>query len=720
MKKTLILSGLFFAFFVGAALYVLYGADWFDPPISPDPLPVQPVPVGSTTSGMRMTILESGIVGISQETVTNAGLGFGKFSAENLNVSRDGRPVPIHFHNDSLFFYAEALTNTLDAPAVYLLQNAQGVAMNTRRALPAGEAQDVGTRTVWWEENREYEELAANGDAWFGYQLYAPDELKIPLGTLPIADGNGLLRLRLWSKNAFPSDDDHHLQVYFNDTLVLDEFWDGSRTITFEMTVPNDAIALNNNVIRLNAPGDTDNFISVVYVDWAELVYEGTLTLADEPLHFQTNAADVLVRDADENALIFDLSNTTAPVFLSGWQSTRDGVAFANGELDGEYIVLRPDQVVLPEVTLAPAWDMLLTDESRGADYVMIVPEAEGFAAALQPLIDHREANGLSVTQLSLNQVYDEFGFGRNSPSAIRDFLQYAVQNWEPAPRFALLVGDASWDTYQFNTNSTNRNLLPTYQVFTEYAGYSASDTWFATTDDDLRPYIALGRFPVESAEQLATLVRKTIAYETTDNAAWQDRALLVADDEDYFSRASDELGNRLADNGFNNQKLHMTDNPEIRDSIITAINSGVGILNYVGHGSVRVWGQEKVFRETDADTLSNGTQLPIFTTFTCLNGYFNHPSEDALAETLLWADNGGIVAAVAPSGRSLTSQQTPLANAFYEKLLSGEAETLGEALQIAKELSANQDYLAEVIHTFNLLGDPALRFHRPDVVNSQ
>ena len=116
----------------------------------------------------------------------------------------------------------------------------------------------------------------------------------------------------------------------------------------------------------------------------------------------------------------------------------------------------------------------------------------------------------------------------------------------------------------------------------------------------------------------------------------------------------------------------------------------------------------------TDADTLSNGTQLPIFTTFTCLNGYFNHPSEDALAETLLWADNGGIVAAVAPSGRSLTSQQTPLANSFYEKLLSGEAETLGEALQMAKQLSANQEYLAEVIHTFNLLGDPALRFHRP------
>ncbi len=722
MKKTLLLSGLAFGIFVVAAAYVLYGGNWFfAPPVSPDPIKVEPVPVGSTTSGMRMTVLESGIVGISQETVTSAGLGFGEFSAENLSVSRDGRPVPIHIQDDALFFYAEALTDTLDAPAVYLLQNAQGVAMNTRRALPADRADNVGTRTVWWEENREYEELAADGDAWFGYQLYAPDELEIPFGSLPIADGDATLRLRLWSKNEFPSDNDHHLQVYFNETLVLDEFWDGARTLTLEMTIPNDAIALNNNVVTLNAPGDTENFISVIYVDWVALVYEGTLALASEALRFQTDAPDVRVDGADEETLVFDLSNPAAPVFLSGWQTTRDGIAFANGELDGEYIVLRPDQVVVPVVTLSPAWDTLLTDEARGADYVMIVPEVEGFEDALQPLIEHREAQGLSVAQVSLAQVYDEFGFGRQTPSAIRKFLQHAVQNWQPAPRFALLVGDASWDTYQFNPDSTNKNLLPTHQVFTEYAGYSASDTWFATmSDEDLTPQIALGRFPVDSAEQIATLVRKTIAYETAENAAWQDRALLVADDEEYFSRASDELGNKLTDGGFENQKLHMTDNREIRDSIISALNSGVGILNYVGHGSVRVWGQEKVFRETDADTLSNGSQLPIFTTFTCLNGYFNHPSEDALAETLLWADNGGIVAAVAPSGRSLTNQQTPLANAFYEKLLSGEAETLGEALQIAKELSANQPYLAEVIHTFNLLGDPALRFHRPATVSSQ
>jgi hypothetical protein len=79
-----------------------------------------------------------------------------------------------------------------------------------------------------------------------------------------------------------------------------------------------------------------------------------------------------------------------------------------------------------------------------------------------------------------------------------------------------------------------------------------------------------------------------------------------------------------------------------------------------------------------------------------------------------LWARNGGIVAAIAPSGRSFTSQQTPLADAFYHYLLSGEAQTLGEALQRAKVDAAVDPNLKEVIHTFNLLGDPALRFNLP------
>jgi hypothetical protein len=126
------------------------------------------------------------------------------------------------------------------------------------------------------------------------------------------------------------------------------------------------------------------------------------------------------------------------------------------------------------------------------------------------------------------------------------------------------------------------------------------------------------------------------------------------------------------------------------------------------------VWGDEGVFDAEDADILINGQRLPIFTTFTCLNGYFNHPEVNALAETLMWAEDGGVVAAVAPSGRSLTSQQRPLAAVFFQSLFNGDAQTLGEALLLSKVAAADDVGLRDVIHTFNLLGDPALHFQMP------
>jgi hypothetical protein len=71
-------------------------------------------------------------------------------------------------------------------------------------------------------------------------------------------------------------------------------------------------------------------------------------------------------------------------------------------------------------------------------------------------------------------------------------------------------------------------------------------------------------------------------------------------------------------------------------------------------------------------------------------------------------------VAAVAPSGRTTTSQQIPIAGEFYSSLLSEEVRTLGEALQRAKVAASDDSSLQDVIHTFNLLGDPALLFQLP------
>lgn len=706
--------------FLASALYTL-----FKDQIRPSQIPTVTLPIGTTPQALRLTVLESGIAVVPLQTVREANLAVENFSADTLSLTRQGQPIGFYIDEDSpdgnLYFYAQAITNALAEPAVYWLEPGPGLAMAQRPAQPTRPGETVGKLRQRWEENISFQPRTNGSDAWLGMSLFAPVAQSFSLQGITPAVGPAELNIRFWSSNESPVDPDHHVQLLLNGELLGDYYWDGIREETIAVPLRHDQLTQTSNELTIAVPGDTGAAGEALYLNWVELDYTGQLVLDHAQLHFQSSADHLSVMNASDKALIFDVTNPTEPQRLVGATTASNVLNFLGGGLDGnglggEYIVLEPARALKPVVSVAPERSPLR--QAAGADYIAIVPDGDGvdnpFLAALQPLVDYRSRQGLQVMTVSLSQIYDEFAFGQATPEAIRDFLAFAVTHWRPAPRFALLVGDASYDIRQF-TGGRNHNYIPTYLVYTQYAGYVASDTYFAVFDEgSLAPGIAIGRLPVQLPSQVSAIVKKTLEYEQPQQTGWQDRALLVADDENIFNQVSDELAANLESETFRVDKLYMTQNEDIHDSLISILNQGVGILNYVGHGSVRVWGDERVFEAEDAVDLNNGAQVPIFTTFTCLNGYFNHPEEDALAETLLWASQGGIVAAVAPSGRSTTTQQLPLADAFFKALLTGQATTLGEALQQAKIASASNLDLAEVIHTFNLLGDPALHFHLP------
>jgi hypothetical protein len=694
---------------------------------------LQPLANGQVPQALRLTVYESGIAAVSAGQLRQAGLLAADFAPSSLRLSRDGRPVPFHIDPNNgeatLYFYAEAITNTLEAPAVYWLANGVGQAMSEQDGqpttvpdTPAGAAAGTtaaattGWRQQRWQENTTFLAQSEGEDVWLGQFLFAPSSLDIALDGIAPAYGPAELSVRFWSNNQAPVNPDHHVQLWLNGRELLSHTWDGIKEETIHLSLAAGVLQADGNILTIVVPGDTGAAGEAIYLDWVHLAYEGHLQVEKQrQLQFQSQASTVAIGSESSRLLVFDVTRPGAPAVVTGVQPLNNGVHFSAGGETAVYVALEPAAALQPTISLAPQWPMPLTAADRGADYIVIIAPAPGFDEALRPLLEHRLAEGLRVTAVPLEQVYDEFGHGRQTATAIRDFLAYTRLHWPaPAPRFVLLAGNASYDLYNF-TGGKNQNLLPTYLVYTEYAGYVASDTWFTMFDKhSLTPHMAIGRLPAANKGELTIMVDKILAYEKSALADWHQRALLVADNEIAFDLASDELASDLLATGYETQKLYMTENPDIRDSILRGINDGVAILNYVGHGSLEVWGSSRVFQAQDAGQLTNGLRLPIFTTFTCLNGYFNHPQVDSLAESLLLAKNGGIVAAVAPSGRSLTQQQMPLANTFYQVLLSGEATTLGQALLMAKVATAGDPFYTDVIHTFNLLGDPALNFRRP------
>lgn len=711
---TTIILAILTVVFLSAASFILWRVLRQDTAV---PLDIPPLAVGETPQALRLTIRESGIASVAAAQLRQAKLPVQSFSVDALQLTRDGRPIPFVVMGEgqaaTLYFYAQAITHTLEAPAVYWLAPGQGLSMAEREARPTGPGQATGRRQHRWEDQRIFLGQAQSPDVWFGQLLFAPGSLDFPLDGIEPTGGPGQLTVRIWSNNQADANPDHHVELVLNGRRVADHFWEGIKSETISLALAPGLLQPAENTLTIRAPGDTGAAGEALYIDWIELSYESQLTLDEQLLWFGGQATTTTIGGVNPAALFLDVSDPARPIWLTGAEIEKDRATLATAA--GAFVALLPTQALQPEISPVPQWPDALKDADQGADYVAIVANAEGFEPALQPLLDFRQQQGLRVRSVPLAQVYDEFSYGRQDPAAIRDFLAYAQANWRPpAPRFVLLVGDSSYDFYGF-TESPNQDLLPTYLVYTEFAGYVASDTWFTMLDgDSLAPHLAIGRLPAQTARQLATMVNKTLAYEQATGSEWLGRALLVADDEPSFDVASEQLAGRLASADYLIEKLYMTEDEEIHDEIISALNQGVGILNYVGHGSIDVWGDERVLTADDTTSFFNRERLPIFTTFTCLNGYFNHPEVNSLAESLLWAPDGGVVAAVVPSGRSLPTQQLPLADVFYEGLLAGEGATLGEALQIAKAAAADDDFFADVIHTFNLLGDPALRFQLP------
>jgi hypothetical protein len=704
---TLILAG-------AAAVVFLGGRDAKD-----DPNSQNLVALGEAALALRLTVLESGIAAIEASQIREYNLPVGTFSSESIQITRDGQPVPVHVTGqgrDTIFyFYAEAITDTLAAPAVYWLSPGRGTVMRQTRAAPESPAARVGWQHRRWESNETFLAQSTGDDVWLGKLLFAPSSLDIPLEGIQPSGGPGELTVRIWSNNQARENPDHHVELILNGEMVADHYWDGIKQETISVTLPAGTLLANGNVLTINAPGDTGAAGEALYIDWVTLDYEGHLTTNNNHLWFKSDSDNLEVTGTTEDDLVFDISQPSQPKVLVDVVQDGRNLSFAGQGSDRTYFVFAAQHALEPQISAVPIREPL-TGVGLGADYLAIVADEDGFLETLQPLLEYRQQSGMQTVAVPVSQVFDEFGHGRQTTESIRAFLAYTAASWDPAPRYVLLVGDANYDIYNF-TGGRNPNLLPTHLVFTEFAGYVASDTWFTIFEDDaLAPEMAIGRLPAQNIGQLEIMVNKTLDYENdaASDTEWVGRALLVADDEPDFDKVSDDLASELSRIGYSTQKLYMTDNADIHQPLVSALNQGVGIINYVGHGSIEVWGDERVFATEDASILINGSRLPIFTTFTCLNGYFNHPEVDALAETLLWAKDGGVVAAIAPSGRSLTSQQLPLAEVFYRALLNGEVATLGEALQLAKVAGADDKGLKDVIHTFNLLGDPALLFKLP------
>ncbi len=679
------------------------------------PSPVLTGERSSSATRYKLFIAQDGWYRVTAADLRNTGL-----DLSSLHLYRGEREIPLHLtgdaENPSFEFFARASDAEFSPFAIYWLtaQPTPGKRMQEIASTLARQPKESFAGTVRLARPTLYlPQFGEPGAPWFWQAVAAPTTTTITV-TLPSAiAAPAQVRVDLWGSTQDPVDPDHHLRVWFNDARIADQSWDGQGARVITATIPANAVRAGVNTLRLVAPGDTRAQADIVLLRSIQVSYAQRFVAQDDKLEFEGGAGTYRIEGFSSDAIdVYDITDPFVPMRVSNPTIASRTITFStDSTTTRRWLVVGPN-ARKSVARIAPMTTLDLRSSNLQADYVIVThPD---FVAALEPLVQWRTTHGLAVRVVTTDQVYDEFGYGEESPHAIRAFLNWTQQHWKsPAPRFALLVGKASYD-YRNYLNAPNKNLLPTFLVETPNLRQAASDNWFvASSEKEVSPQLAIGRIPAKTPDQVARAVSKIIAFESM-SADWKRRAIFVADDkESSFVTMADGLATQLSV-GMPAQKIYLAEYKgevkSARAEIVKAWNAGALLLTYIGHGSIDTWAEGPLFSVENLGEIKNGDRLPILITPTCLDGYFYHPHKDSLTEELLFKNDGGIVAGVVPTGLSLPYAQSELMNALFSEMFENSAPTLGEALWRAKQkISVESPEVREVIETFGLLGDPAL-----------
>jgi hypothetical protein len=388
-------------------------------------------------------------------------------------------------------------------------------------------------------------------------------------------------------------------------------------------------------------------------------------------------------------------------------------------------------------------------------DYLIITPrslnvQAEKLAAF------HRTYSHLNVKVINLDNIYQEFGSGKQDIGTIRNFVKYVYFNassTDKRVKYVNLFGDASYDFKDRTQNNTN--IVPIYQAlnsYTESEASFASDDFYTMMDSDegridygFTPTsgsisvafdiggidIAVGRMIVSSTQQADEMVNKIIEYHDLKSyGSWRNNYVAIADDTDKPSDASLQAKqNNLTDTIINekpfiNFKKILLDSyqeetsaggkryPKAREEIFAAFEKGALVFNYLGHGGEDGLSGERIWEKSDGQNLNNRYKYPLFITITCDFSRFDNPYRPTAGEYTYWNPKGGAISMIT-TVRSIGQLSAEIFNDKIAQYLfsydDGEYPSIAEALRLAKAAGSNSS-----TNVVFYLGDPALMLAIP------
>ena len=535
----------------------------------------------------------------------------------------------------------------------------------------------------------------------------------------------------------YPANHDYH-QLYEVDNYA---WYHGGRNL-FDKTLYTIGTP---QTYKLKATGSTGR-IGIALT--ADADYEATIHVNDSVIATISKKITLdSYTKADEQLWQYDLQNLKAENTISITQT-------AGGNLRLDYIDLQhaePAPITIGE----PTYVYRITNQDHHADaatdMVIIIPTSQHLLAQAERLKAHHEQHdGLRVTIVPADELYNEFSSGTPDATAYRRYLKMLYDRAttpNDKPRYLLLFGDGAWDNRMLTSEWSGYNpddYLLCYESENSFSQVNCyvSDDFFCLLDDEEviqttngnsttyagKPDVAVGRLPARTPDEAKTLVDKIISYAQNEYAGpWQNEICMMGDDgnDNSHMKTADKVATMIESTypNYNVDKIYWDayqrtssstgySYPDVTRLIKQQLQNGALMMNYCGHGAAYAMSHELVMKLTDFES-QQSNYLPLWMTASCDIMPFDGQKEN-IGETVMLNSKGGGIAFFGTT-RTVYATYNEVMNLAFTKHVLTPGMAIGEAVRLAKrELVEKSSDLTCNKLQYTLLGDPALQLNTP------
>ena len=680
-------------------------------------------------------VVEDGVYRISYETLQNAGIPTASIPEDAYQLVHNGQEVPLRISGEYLEFVGQQNRGEIDA---FLYEGGEADQLNPYYSLYT----DTAVYYLTWGpgEHRRYSATQADASepaSWFWQDVllafnttyYKPYELNntsVKFAHYVPGEGYGA-SLRVTSSYTVETpdlytggpdpvldagfatrDEEHQILVQWNGMPLDTLLFTGIEARRLHYTLP--SAKARNNIRIQGLAGSQDRhylgFVNVRYPraftqlpkGWIRLdtfASAQSVTVDSAQLHWAAwNPGLGQYLSVNDAAMVFPADDTSS-WYLSSMDSiqsitTLTPVQFAD--------VSQPGQI------------LFITNPA-------FLPEVEQYAAYRASA----EGGGWTTTILNSEALTNTFAYGIDRhPLAIKNAIQAVAQN-STKEHYIFLIGKSL-------EYPTKRND-PSLPVWLPSFGDPAGDNLLVARGFEDVPAYPVGRLAVTEGEQILEYLQKVKTYEdnqrnlpdTYEDRIWTKRILHLSAgtgpaQQTIINNALEAMAREAETNLLGAEvKTVSKENTEVlaisqTDEILDALNAGVLLKTYFGHGSVVT----TQFVIDQATQLNNAGKNPMMYSLGCYTGNIHTPILSA-SENMVLHPTLGAIGYVATSGTGYISSLSIFQQEHY-RLLGNEwyGAPFGKVMQqtVAAFTSQQNVPMQLIREEITYQGDPVIRLN--------